>query len=485
MRLIRHPLSWLILVLLATYLGFAATGGLKPVKTRDSPSYITASRVETLEEALSLHRTMGFPLALRLLADQDGSFEAVPRIQLLAYLASILLFWHAVRRYTASRWLAFAAALPLPFAGVMILVNKIGPDFLAAACTVCALSLLLLLTVRTTSRLLWVALPLAVFSSYQLRPAGVLLVPFIPVFGTVLWLCGGGGWSRRLARWAGGLALAMLLPWTLFAGLRWVVVGDFGLVSFGGCNMSGMVASFLSPEVIADLPPEHRSMAGRIYNRRVRRRWAPLTVNDDPAPWFEQYSDNMWHISMEVGKAQLKRESRRAFAAGEGDRKGLRPTWRVELNKRLTSLSWAVIRTRPLLYLRWVRASFLYGIGQLPSFAWIVWPLVLLAASWPMAWLHADREGPKAGSDRSLLGLFLLGTGFFAGYLLVLALVSFPFQRYLVSTTLLLPSVLSAELFAVWSRVLTKPSATVSSSPGLPDRVEPAAPAAKGRPPLD
>jgi hypothetical protein len=54
----------------------------------------------------------------------------------------------------------------------------------------------------------------------------------------------------------------------------------------------------------------------------------------------------------------------------------------------------------------------------------------------------------------SVIGLVLLGTGYFAAYLLLISEVSLPFVRYLVSSTLFLPSAICAQLWVMWSRIL-------------------------------
>lgn len=65
------------------------------------------------------------------------------------------------------------------------------------------------------------------------------------------------------------------------------------------------------------------------------------------------------------------------------------------------------------------------------------------------------RFPPLESNDLStLIGLLALGVGYFAAYLLLVSLVSFPFTRYFVSLTLFLPSALCAQLFVMWRRIL-------------------------------
>ena len=132
---------------------------------------------------------------------------------------------------------------------------------------------------------------------------------------------------------------------------------------------------------------------------------------------------------------------------------------RVVQNEMLSKASKAIVRLRPGLYFKWVTSAVVYGLQQLLNYAWIVAPALLILFSTPI-FLLATRatDTPTPPLEPSLLptliGLLVLGVGYFAAYLMLVSLVSFPFTRYFVSLTLLLPSALCAQLFAMWRRIL-------------------------------
>ena len=131
----------------------------------------------------------------------------------------------------------------------------------------------------------------------------------------------------------------------------------------------------------------------------------------------------------------------------------------VVQNEMLSRASKAIVRLRPALYFKWVTSALVYGLDQLLDYVWIVAPALLIVFSVPIFLLTA-RASPASGSSlepvisSTLVGLLVLGVGYFTAYLLLVSLVSFPFTRYFVSLTLFLPSALSAQLFVMWRRIL-------------------------------
>ncbi len=455
-RLLFRPLTLLVLQLLLVFLFMSQSGGLEPAWVADSHSYGKGSEAATVTQALSHYRTYGYPLLLKTLGR-----SRLPPAGLLIYLSSVILFWFALRGYTGSSWLAFAAAVPLAYHPVLVLARLIQPDFLSTAMVVVAVSCLLLLAVRTSRPGAWSGLVVAVFAAYQLRPAAVFLVALIPVLGWVLRLCRSPTHPWRLWRWAAALACATAMPYLAFAGVRWITVGHFGLVPFGGTNLAGLTANFLDDQLVASLPKEQRDLARRMLRARQNREWQPLTRYGDIEESFRQYSNNMFQIAIPAAERQVKIDRRRATEEGTASVDERRK--RIVRNEMLGRLSWSIIRLRPFLYLKWVRSALKYGLDQLLDFGWIRWPLLLLVCSLPVALLrgptarlrHAPGDGPaEASPDLLLLGLLVLGLGYFLAYLFLVSLVSFPFLRYFRSMILFLPSALCAELFEIWRGIL-------------------------------
>jgi hypothetical protein len=237
-----------------------------------------------------------------------------------------------------------------------------------------------------------------------------------------------------------------------------MTVGHFGVVSFGGLNQAGMAANFLDGEVVSQLPREHRRLARNMLRMRRERGWQTMTAQSPAVEHFAQYSDNIWWIALPSVVREYNRLS--ALPEGHPDRmQGLERPRGVVQNEMLSRASKAIVRLRPGLYFNWVTSAQVYGLKQLANYVWIIAPTGLLVLSVPL-FLIASRSA--AGSMlpiepavlSTLIGLVLLGAGYFAAYLLLVSLVSFPFVRYFVSLTLFLPSAICAQLWVMWSRIL-------------------------------
>lgn len=461
-RLLGHPLFWLSLQLAVTFGVLAAAGGLEHERVPDTPSYLDAAKADSLLEALAHYRSLGYPAFLRLVTTPEHWLSPVPALQVGLYFLSLYLFWLAVERLSGSGWFALAATLPLPWAGVMTLATYIQPDFLASVATIVAISCLLVL-VAGSKRILWgMGLAVGVFFAYQLRPASVFLVGLIPLLGLALrWLQNRGDW-RGLLRWSVGLAALTLVPYLVFCGLRWVTVGHFGVVSFGGTNLAGLAASFVDGRVVRELPREHRPLARRLMSRRTRMGWRPMRLDSDILEYFGQYSDNIWKVARPVAKKTYRIDRQRVVKELGESQWDPRPM-EVVVNEMLGSASKAILRLKPRHYFKWVASAILFGLRHLLEYAWITAPFVLVMLSLPILILQ-QRTGarlPEACQPvrtPALVAILILAVGFFAAYLLLVSLVSFPVTRYFVSMTLFLPSAICVQLFEIW-RIILAPSA--------------------------
>ena len=457
-EILHKPLFWLTLQLVVTFAVLAWSGGLEYTRVPDTPSYLNVADAGSWTEVLSHNRTFGYPLFLRAVISLGRWLNPVPTFQILIYFGSLLLFWFAVQRFSGSGWLAWAAVVPLPWAGVMTLATFVQPDFLAAAATVVAVSCLLVLAVGPANIGCWIGLGVATFSAYQLRPAAVFLVAFLPVLGFVLkWLRRDRNW-KQLRQWTAIAGLVTFLPFLAFSSLRWATVGHFGVVSFGGPNQAGMAASFIDAQVVRQLPQEHQGLARNMMKMRRKRGWEAMTRRSAIIDYFVQYSDNVWRVAIPAAQKEYKRIS--ALPEDHPDRfDGMERPARVVQNEMLSQASRAIVRLRPDLYFKWVTSALVYGLKQLLNYVWIVAPVLLILFSTPIFLLANRASGASTFPLESnvlatLIGLLALGVGYFAAYLLLVSLISFPFTRYFVSLTLFLPSALCAQLFVMWRRIL-------------------------------
>ncbi len=440
------PLPALVLLLqIAVAIGvLGRTGRLDPEIVPDSWSYQRISQASTAERALKQHRTYGYPLFLKMVRLSTGPphLAQIPEFHAALWFGAVLLFWFAVADWTRSPWLALAAATPLTSAPLLSLIPRVQPDFAASALALMAMSLLLLLASRPARVLRWLLLTVVVFLTYQVRPAYVFLIPLVPLIGWALRWCRRGRPRLGHVGWAANLALAMIVPFLLFAGARKALVDHFGLVSFSGFSLIGVTASFLDEELIESLPPESHKLASTIHAGRAGRGWRPLTLEDDISTWHEQYNLNTWRISINPA-----RRLETAYAREVSQRGKPRRFRDIEVNDRLMSLSRQVIQRRPRLYIRWVRDSFLLGAGRVARYPWVLWPFLAVLVSLPVARLRGSLANAL---QPRLLGLVLLCVSFTVAHLLLVAAVSAAFDRYLVAVALLLPSALCALLLSLW-----------------------------------
>ena len=441
------PLLFLLLQIPVSVVVLEARGRFDPQLARSTKIYQRVSQADTVEKALRQTRTYGYPLFLKVMRFlvKPPHVRLVPEVHAALFFGAVMLFWFAVRAWTGSGWLALAAATPLISAPVLSVVDRVQPDFPASALALVSLSVLLLL-VRSPGRVsLWILLTALVFLTYQVRPAYVFLIPLVPALGWVLRCCREGRPRLAHARWAAGLALATLVPFLLFCGLRKAVVGHFGLVSFSGFSLIGVTANFIDDELIETLAPESRELAKRIHGRRSGWGWEPMTADSDTRIHHEQWNTNTWTVSINPAR---RLEARAAIAAQErGERRRFRD---VEVNDRLMRLSREVILERPRLYFKWVRDISLLGAARMVRFDWVFWPLAGLVLSLPVAW---RRRRIANLADLRLLGLVLLCGAYTAAHLLLVAAVSTVHDRYLVAIGLLLPTALCVLLFALWRPV--------------------------------
>lgn len=432
-------------------------GRLDPVRHPDTKSYEWSLPSErTATELLSHYRTVGYPFFLRGLGALHLGWGSIPSAQLIVYLASVLLFWSGATAWWGRPWLAFAAASPLFWLDLFELAPLVQPDFLSCGLAIAVVALLFHLLRRPRSGWLWAALTVTVFATYQVRPATVFLIGWVPLLGGVLCRLRPGMTWRTAALRAATLASATVLPWLAFSLFRLALVGHFGLVAFGGYNASAVASCFVDPDILSELPEPYAHLARRVYQRRRARGWQPLELGGDTTACFEQYSDNLWRISSASVWDSL-RSHRRRVRSGRMPASGLPDEAdRIVVNRRLSSFARAVLVRRPRLYLQWIRDAARYGLAQLPGEAWILWTTLLIPPSLAAAWFtgrHRREPRRRLALDREALsGLWFLGAGHFLLFLALICLVSFPFHRYFLSMDLFLPSALTATLFELWRR---------------------------------
>lgn len=436
----RSPWFWLLAQASLIFAFLAYSGSTGVLRGFDAKTYEQTLAPSSMSGKLQSMRTLGYPLFLATVKRVYPKPEAVAIAQLAAFVLAVLAFARGFETYSGSGWLALAAATPLLYSPLLVVyAAAILADVLAAALALATLAGLWWVLARPASRLGWATLTLFLVLCYQTRPSYLFLLVLVPLGG---WLLARRrvGWRAALRRPATGLLVASLLPFLLWSSLRWLSTGHFGLVSFGGVNLVGLTASMLSPEVVEELPVEHRELGRAILERRAARGLS-TTGELRFKRWEREYNKNVWRVA-----------TRAALKLGRRPGQGEPEAW-VEANRRLTGLSWAVIGLRPELYIRWLatalghslveigREATVWGIGLLLALAWGVRGLSRrgIPSSPALARAPSAETQPSAATDLVILaGLFL------AGSLGLMVLVEAPIDRYLWAAMLLVPSAFAA-----------------------------------------
>lgn len=472
--LLRSPLVWLFATTAGIFVHLEKAGLLEPKRSPDTVTYELLATGAAPAEILSGIRTFGYPLFLRLMELFEVSADQIPAVHAGAYFLAVHFFWFATRAYTGSSWLALAAALPLAWTGLLRYVPYIQPDLLAPTLVIVAISLLLLLATRPRSPWIWSGLTVVTFAAYQAKPVFVFLVALIPLMGPVLRACWGASDWRSMRAWTIGLVAATVLPFVLYGSIRFSMVGKFGLVPLGGYEMIGIAGSFLDEELIYELPHEFRSSASRILAARNKRGYRPYRLGSDTVKWHLQYGQNQWWIAEPIVRPIVV-EERAARGLGDdaegfGSDRAMLAKWEavgagpqsglvlLALNDRLSQIAWAVIARRPLLWAKWAVENVRYGLDRtLQLSAWTRWLPVLLVISLPLVALRPRpaRSDSRTTTKSRLFALCLLGVSFLLVKLLLLSVVSWPFDRYLAAGLLFVPTGLAAVLFELWAVLLS------------------------------
>jgi hypothetical protein len=312
----------------------------------------------------------------------------------------------------------------------------------------------------------WACFTAALFATYQTRPAYLFLPLLAPILGlglkALLDARGRNGeedaWRRtslqpdaakapwdRVERtgWrrAGtALCVASLAPLLAFCTVRWAVVGQFSLVSFGGHNFAGLVGQFLDEDLATELPPETRPLAAAALARQ-----RALTPNEPlrlPGPGL-RYSavENRWD-----------RTTWNVFAPAA---KELYPGDQQEVNSRLRDLAIAIVRARPGLYALWLAKAFLQGARLIvaeillnPAYFLFIASLLAAHTSYVVQRLRRplDRAELDAESFTALNSLLLASVSFAAAKLTLVVVTTPPQGRFMDAAGVLLPTVIAAAL---------------------------------------
>ncbi len=414
------------------------SGRLEPRFDTDSGTYLNVA-LAPLRAALADVRTLGYPLFLRGVEAVFGDLAATACCQLAAHVLGVWLFYAGLRRVRlASLHAAAAASGVLWGKAAFEFVPVLLPDSLALSLAVAAVGLLLRVLGEPRSAVAWMGLVATSAAAYHVRPAYLFLLPLLPLLGATLLqfrLVAGvpDGW--RIVPISSGLVAAVAVPFLAWCGLRWVTVGHFGLVSFGGYNLIGITGQFVDEELTRELTGEWRAFAQQILERRREvPGWEP------PVDYYameRMYNGTVWTICVPAARDLAHEDP-------------------VRVNKLLNGLSAEVVARRPAAYLKWLRWGLREGVAA------ILWLSVinkatlaclgLLVVCEVVELVRGSAAGPGATIDieawdaalRARQELFVTATGFALAVLLLVVLVEIPNHRYMTPASVFVPGLLAA-----------------------------------------
>jgi len=287
---------------------FSRSGRFVPEKVNDTAGY-TEFDFHSWKGVLTSIRTPGYPVILRAIGLVSPSEGAIPVAHFVLFVAAVWLFFEALRRVTGRVWLSWWIAASLLSTSVFVNYgHTIATETPSAAIGVVCAALLMFWTVRPRMSLL-LAIGGATIAGWMVRPVGVFLVVWIPLFGAWLtaWISQRSGANqaeaRRESRLSRGgallrLGLVTVAPLILWIGLRGAMFGHWGVACFDGYNLIGLAGQFVTPETTARLSPDQQQVIEAALASRAERRKAGAWFLDEPPLHYLRleynHDDTIW-----------------------------------------------------------------------------------------------------------------------------------------------------------------------------------------------
>jgi hypothetical protein len=441
-----RPWVWVLGLSAPVLLMLLFAGQLEPQIQPDTSTYEGIS-FHSWHEALAGIRTVGYPLILHTVLWLGGSYAVLPAVHASAYFAAVAFFCWSLQTAGFSRASAgWASAVLLLSHMLFDFAAHVGPDLLALSAAIVAIAALISVVSRPRFFTVWLVLMLAVFASYQLRPAYLFLLFLVPLLGaglafTVFFV---PLWSREGALLLSRLAIVTLVPFLAFAGLRWCITGHFGLVSFAGYNLIGISGQLLEETLVPALSPHVQPLAEEILLRRNQYPdWQPPS---EYTAMEAMYNPMIWDIAVPAAKEL------------HGDRSQL-------IDEAVGTLAREIVYERPWQYLRWLVRSGREGIRT--SLCLFITDkgtraaLLCLIALQICATFKRSSAGKSVNSmissDQRLLEvnvLLWIAISFALAKLMLIILVEVPLGRYLSPAVLWSPSIAALLCWYRWENVM-------------------------------
>jgi hypothetical protein len=421
--------------LASSFLILSGLGGrLETDVVLDTKSYLEAP-TSSLELMLQDFRTPGYPLFLDLV-ESFGSLDWVPWIHGTIWLAAVGCLLASMSLWGMDRYALLAVAIALgnhPFLHFwsrMIISDTLAMS-IALMSTAAMMESLRRKQSGWTGGWLW-AVACLTFATILIRPAFLFLLVLWPL--VIAWW----RWThdREPLRRAIGdsvkLAVLCWSPLLLYSLMRWMVVGHFGLVSFGGYNVIGIAGQFMEEKDLQQLPAELQGTAKELL---VQRDLHPSFLQKDADRFslmLNRYNPMIWEVASPIyQKKQLSR---------------------LASNQQLATLSRALIRIHWRDYLWWLAINARHGIrgtamlmGTNPGIRLLLTLGIVLIAWRSLPTSLSERFPPGDASpglryQKSSTGLrllFWISLGMLLGNVMLVILVEPAIERYMAVSSVL------------------------------------------------
>jgi hypothetical protein len=334
-RLLRRPLACFALLIIGA-IGLAlGTHGFRTQVEPDSQTYLTFdwSSPATI---LSSQRTWGYPLFLRLVSALSADPRAIAIGQGIVWLLAAVALYRGLVASGHRRQVAAPTAAILLFGQAARTFTPVAlADSVGTALSVISAACFLGLQTPSPSLWTWLGLALASFGAWIVRPAFLFLIPLWPLLTLQFsaTLLRSQLHRGRIMRRTLVCLLATTVPFVAYGTLRWLTVGHWGLVSFGGYNIIGVAGQFLSDSDVQELPGDVQPLAREIIRRRADL--PAITAPHDFAAMESSFNPTIWQLAVPAAREAVGDES-------------------VAVNQLLTRLSQAVLRRHGTDYARWL-----------------------------------------------------------------------------------------------------------------------------------
>jgi len=361
----------------------------------------------------------------------------------MCYCVGVAVFFRGLRGICRSELSRTAAASSLLYTNVLHgYVSFVATDCLAAAAGITVVGLLLHRIGGSPKWSSILLLGIATTAAWLIRPAYLFLVVLVPALGSVLRAttrsqdASAGNWRRECLV----LTLSTAAPLLSYCGVRWLIIGSFGVVSFGGYNLIGISGQFLDGALVERLPADLQPLARAALEeqRRLEVLGAPM-ADADRTNYMRmelRYDMTIWRVFTPAARKLYGDDHR-------------------QVNTQLRRLATSIIRARPYNYGLWLVKSLRQRLRKTVS-DFVVNPVyflltltvmcaqlfyTLLSEFKPHRVLSAHTRPPNATGI-----LFVVSVSYAASKLLLVVTVCPPIGRMTDAVWVILPTVVAAFL---------------------------------------